>query len=523
APTTVPATVNPDGTITTTEKVTYTPETHDYSITPVDADGNPVPGSATTPETGKTDVPIDSTTFPTVPGYTPQDGQDVTVPTGDTPVNVVYVPNTIEVPVTYIDQDNDGKIVTTGDYTGVTDESTDNFTPNIPDGFELVTTDKPGTTPAKNGEITVQLKHKHVSGSYVATRTISYDLAQGDHLTPGAALPDTISQTVTYSTDTDEATGVTMYTPEGSYSAESTPELQGYTASRILVDGVYTTVTTSKPEVSDQTVTYTANETTNNVTIPSDKGNQVVTGVTGKTGQTIEVSVPTVPGYTADKTTIPALINANGTITPLGTVNYTPDNHAFTITPVDEDGTPIPNSHSVTVSGYTDAQIPDSDYPTLPGYRAVTNQDKTVPAENSNVTIVYVPIEHAITIVPVDQNGNPIKGLKPITVYGTTGEKITLPAIAGYLPAGSMTIVVPAQNGSVMVEYIPVATQSGSNLGVGTGVSNRNVSANGQSESKKLPQTDERSEDQIAGLGILGLATSLLGFLGLKKRKENEK
>ncbi|WP_202813453.1 hypothetical protein, partial [Loigolactobacillus bifermentans] len=64
------------------------------------------------------------------------------------------------------------------------------------------------------------------------------------------------------------------------------PEVPGYTAETTAV-----TVPTGDTTVN---VVYTPNTITATVTIPSNKGDQTVTGVTGTVGTTVEVDVPEV-------------------------------------------------------------------------------------------------------------------------------------------------------------------------------------------------------------------------------------
>jgi LPXTG-motif cell wall-anchored protein len=100
------------------------------------------------------------------------------------------------------------------------------------------------------------------------------------------------------------------------------PELAGYTPDQTTVPA---TVNPDGTITTDQTVVYTPNEVTADVTIPSNLGPQTVPGVTGKTGETIDVTVPEVTGYTADQTTVPATVNLDGTITTTQQVTYTPN------------------------------------------------------------------------------------------------------------------------------------------------------------------------------------------------------
>lgn len=73
----------------------------------------------------------------------------------------------------------------------------------------------------------------------------------------------------------------------------------------------WVTTTVSEPVIAD-------------VTIKSNQPDQVVKDQIGNIGDTINnITVPTISGYTADKTTISAIVNPDRTITPLEEVVYT--------------------------------------------------------------------------------------------------------------------------------------------------------------------------------------------------------
>jgi len=61
------------------------------------------------------------------------------------------------------------------------------------------------------------------------------------------------------------------------------------------------------------------------VSISSNKGNQVVPNKAGNIGDTIDIDVPTIKGYTADKKTVKATVNPDRTITTTETVTYSID------------------------------------------------------------------------------------------------------------------------------------------------------------------------------------------------------
>ncbi|WP_204772908.1 hypothetical protein, partial [Secundilactobacillus silagei] len=103
----------------------------------------------------------------------------------------------------------------------------------------------------------------------------------------------------------------------GEHVTVDVPLLKGYTPDKTTVPATVNadgTITVDNPTTTGK-VTYTSNDAKANVTIPSNQGNQTVPDVTGKTGEHVTVDVPLLKGYTPDKTTVPATVNPDGTIT----------------------------------------------------------------------------------------------------------------------------------------------------------------------------------------------------------------
>jgi len=78
-----------------------------------------------------------------------------------------------------------------------------------------------------------------------------------------------------------------------------------------------------KPEPYIQV--FSAEPVMADVTISSNKGDQVVPNKGGNIGDIIDVDVPTIKGYTADKKTVKATVNPDRTITTTETVTYSID------------------------------------------------------------------------------------------------------------------------------------------------------------------------------------------------------
>lgn len=71
----------------------------------------------------------------------------------------------------------------------------------------------------------------------------------------------------------------------------------------------------------------TGTEVKADVNIPSNLGTKTVKDVTGKVGDSLNIDVPTVKGYTPDKKTVTATVNNDGTITTKDSVIYKADSN----------------------------------------------------------------------------------------------------------------------------------------------------------------------------------------------------
>ncbi|WP_252899101.1 hypothetical protein, partial [Secundilactobacillus odoratitofui] len=296
--TTNPGTVPTDG---GNAKVVYTPTTHAYSITPVDESGNPIPDTKATPKTGTTATVI--TDFPTVEGYTPKTGQDVEVPTTDTSVQVVYVPNTVDTTVTI--PSNYGDLTVEG-VTGKTGQTVE---VNVPakQGYTTNKTTVPGVV--------------NPDGTISITETIVYT-------------PNTVTGTVTVPSNLGDVNFPDLTGVTGQVLEVPVPAQEGYTSEPSVVqftinpDGTITTTTTN--------IDYVPNQVTGDVTLDSNLGNLTVNNVTGKTGQTIVVDVPQRDGYTSDKQTVTAIVEPDGTIKVTEPVTYTETDDDTATAPTDK-------------------------------------------------------------------------------------------------------------------------------------------------------------------------------------------
>lgn len=88
------------------------------------------------------------------------------------------------------------------------------------------------------------------------------------------------------------------------------------TGTRRKMEIFYESNSNDENNSTDKTITA-------DVTIKTNLGDKVVKKVTGKVGETIDVMVPEVEGYTADKATVKAKVNSNGEIVTEEKVTYT--------------------------------------------------------------------------------------------------------------------------------------------------------------------------------------------------------
>jgi surface protein len=146
-----------------------------------------------------------------------------------------------------------------------------------------------------------------------------------------------------------------------------------------------------------QTFVTKAVKVKSDVVIESNLGKQVVKNVEGRKGDTITVSVPYVKGYTMDKYSVNATVNADGTITTTEKVEYTKDGSGQTATKPTQPSNP---------------QTPNK--PTTP-----TKPSKPNNNSNNNETTVKPQVVNKISkITTFSDKGN-------VTIYHINGNKVT--------------------------------------------------------------------------------------------------
>ncbi|WP_061777154.1 leucine-rich repeat domain-containing protein [Levilactobacillus senmaizukei] len=223
-------------------------------------------------------------------------------------------------------------------------------------------------------------------------------------------------------------------------------------------------------------------------------GADKVGNMKGLVGDTILVDVPNVPGWVADKATIQATVNADGTITAIEAVIYSPDTNPDT--GHDQPTTP------------TDPSDPtDPHEPTTPVNPSTPTAGGNVTTPTAGGTVAPVVDDHkAAFIAPVVQTT-----VKPHWTYRDSLDKSSkagLPhsgtpgMVNGRFKQTGQADLVASTNGQVLVkerqEAVPVKTSAAK---------------------QTLPQTN----DHQTGWQWLGWALlTILGWLGLAQKKRRQ-
>ncbi|GAX07327.1 mucus-binding protein, LPXTG-motif cell wall anchor [Secundilactobacillus silagincola] len=309
------------------------------NLVPFGSDGKLVPN--TTPTTVH-DYPGTNVITPNVPGYTPTNAL-TTIPKTNGDVSVVYVPNSQTINVHFVD--DKGNDLGTTTLTGVSDANVD-YNPAFQAQQDLLNqgyTLKKGNNNGLDSATKTYDRDDDVTPTYEVVLTKVNNVKVTSDLTPKLPNGDPVPGSQVTTVNNYPGTVITN------------PSIPGYTPT--------TDTTTIPPKNGEVDVVYTPNTVTGTVDIPSNKGSQTVPNVTGKTGDHVTVDVPTIPGYTPDKTTVPATVNPDGTITVDGPdskpgdknyVNYTADPQSVKVQFVDDKGADL---GAVTINGHSDETV----------------------------------------------------------------------------------------------------------------------------------------------------------------------
>lgn len=437
-------------TAATTAVINLPGKTVTYTVQPTGVDGN---SAAPVTETGQYGTAI---TAPDIPGYT-ADRTGLTVPASGT-VTIAYMPTTQQ--VTVIPILADGTLIDIPEATNM-----------IVEGETATTVSGPTLPGYQAGTVTIPATDKSMQIVYQPT-----------------------IQTVTIipiNSDTKQAisTGGSISVSGPTGSSVKVPEIPGYESAA--------TVTIGTGDAS-QTVAYTPKTVTATVTIPSNSGELTVDGVTGKTGELVDVTVPVKAGYTADHATVPAYVNTTGAITVIaGTiVTYTP-------TPgIDQDNIPGVNQNQSSVTGNGTG--------VATGGQTVATGTTRVSDNPSNLASV------SGTVKPLGNSDQGIHQNKTAPAnQSPTGSRLastTPEPVSTLAPVSSQQAQTPVSGAETA--SAPSFAQNGE-----TGELKTQTTHNQRKAAAKLPQTDDQQQPATAW-GILGVIVSLFG-LGAARKKHD--
>ena len=286
---------------------------------------------------------------PVVAGYTPSikqvAQQVVDGTTTDQTVNVTYTANAQTTHVNYVD--GDGNVVHTTTITGETDQTV-KVSNETPAGWKIVGESVPTEItfgPDGHADVTVAVDHQHV--------TVTPD----DPKTPADKLPNNLGKTYPDGVSHDDLNRTVTRTIK-----VVTPDRQ----TKTVAQKVQLTRTADIDEVTGK-VTY------------------------GKwtTGEWSRYEVPSVPGYTASQSEVPAVNVTDTTKDQMLTLTYTANDQTTHVNYVDGNGKTV---HVTTITGKTDQTVKvPNEVPT--GWTITEGQ---VPAE-----ITFGPDGHADVAVTV--------------------------------------------------------------------------------------------------------------------------
>src|SRR5699024_5235322 len=400
---------------------------------------------------------------PSYPGYTPSQAEagDSSV-TGDhttwdadldQTLDITYTANAHTTPIEYVDDDNGGAVVKTGELTGQTGDTVATHVTNPdPTKYEVV----PGTPeeitfgPDGHAKVTVHLKHKTqtTSRTKTVTQTITYHLPDGTT----KVVPRTLTFTQGGTTDlvTGETTWDANWTQTDRFKGVPSPSYPGYTPSQAEAgDSSVTVDHTTWDADLDQTldITYTANAHTTPIEYVDDdaNGHVVKTGsITGQTGETVATHVTNpdpnkyevVPGTPEEITFGP---DGHGKVTVHLKHKTQATSRTKTVTQTITyhlpDGTTkvVPRTLTFTQGGTTDLATGETTWdanwtqtqtlaavasPIYNGYTAsavmagATQITVTTPTWTTNldqqIDVYYTPTTTQIPIYYYDENGHPI-------------------------------------------------------------------------------------------------------------------
>lgn len=232
-------------------------------------------------------------TFKEPAGYSFAPGQagseDYLFKDSDNEINVYVVAKNQNIPVQYVDDDANAKVVATDSVNGKTDETYNYVVAKVPTNYELATgqsNNVNGTVKPINQAILIHVKHKTepVTQSRNIVETIDYLDESGKKLVASQHQSATVNWRGTKDLVTNTQKGQWS---TAQFAAVDSPIVKGYTPNIATVEAV--TVTDGSPSIT-KTVKYKANDETATITYYDDTDHKALANpktVSGKFGQKI--------------------------------------------------------------------------------------------------------------------------------------------------------------------------------------------------------------------------------------------
>ena len=466
----------------------------------------------------------DKTDPSTIPSTIPDTPQTITIHVGHPGIPPIFY-TAQNGSVSYVD-DTTGKTLKKDSISGTTgSKSSYSTSGNIADykkqGYELVTDGYPADLTFDNDDttdqnFTVHLKHQKIQSTEAKTvkETIHYQGAGNQ--TPA---DHTASVDFTRSVSTDAVTGEKTYgdwSAAQSFDAVTSPELKGYTADKAQIDKQ--TVNGDSKDL-EFTVTYRSNDKPV-ITAPNQDY---------KVGDSIDplknVTASDKENGTT-KVTVAKIVDQDGKVID-SIPNDKAGKYTVTYTTTDADGNTVTKDATISVRSNDKPVItaPNQDYKvgdSIDPLKNVTASDK----ENGTTKVTVAKI--------VDQDGKVIDSIpndkagKYTVTYTTTdadGNTVTKDATisvrSNEKPGNGTDNGNPSSNQPGNPSQPSNATNNGvinTSTNIGSKVNN------GAVNSPELPQTGENNSQSqtMSFIGILlAMFGSLLGFLGIKKRRND--
>lgn len=373
--------------------VYYTNQVH-YTIQPVDAQGQAIPGLAPQQMTSTIGAQVEP---PLETNYTATSASIFAPSSDGSVVNVIYAINEGHLTVTYDGLPTPPKAVSLA---GTVGSSYDVATPVIA-GYTADLASVQGTY--TNGATNLSVHYTPSSNTYVIVPVDDTGKAI-------SSLPVTQATSITGETITE-------------------PTYAGYTLAETLP------LTQAGQRIYQ--LHYTANQyqvTVRYAGLPAEL-TPATGNISGTTGENYQISSPAIAGYTPNQAAVTGVFGPDTALNGNFVVNYTADTKDYKVQPVDGNGNPIVTLTPQQFNGKTGASII---YPSYAGYTVQPNHE-TVPAVSDDTPVINVRYTANPSTVTVNLAGLPTE-LPAITQTGVTDGtyQINAPVIIGYTPDKSI-------------------------------------------------------------------------------------